>query len=337
MNEKGFSQKVIYNAQALQKQTAPTRAATGNEELNSPYLKNVFKEKYGEAFSKSADVEIEEWIASTTYDLQTNGTNGNRISMNNNDDIQTVWTMSTSIDPAFPDRGTGYAFLDGASGDWETNGGVLEVNTRTGWPNHGITFTGREVIINHTSPGNNLMMLIRENNVFLWTESQVPTNIPQGLLWPRMAISGNTIHLIAVTTPVGNNGSLFEGLDPALLYFRSSDAGDNWDITDHLIMGIDSSQFVRLGADSYAIEARENTVAFAVFNSWADIVMLKSVDNGENWSKSIVNDFPLHKYNIDDGYSLTDIGGVDPDGPGALAGATLTDSMALLVLMVAVI
>ena len=47
-------------------------------------------------------------------------------------------------------------------------------------------------------------------------------------------VDGNTIHMIALTEPAGGTwtGDTVNGLSGALLYYRSQDGGDSWDITD---------------------------------------------------------------------------------------------------------
>src|SRR4030095_4194580 len=53
-------------------------------------------------------------IGSTTYDLQSNGSNCNRI-YNYNDTVGAIWNNSLLYVPTYPDRGTGYGFYDGSA------------------------------------------------------------------------------------------------------------------------------------------------------------------------------------------------------------------------------
>ena len=84
--------------------------------------------------------------------------------------------------------------------------------------------------------------------------------------------------MVALTEPMGTNwsGQLWNGLNGALLYFRSLDGGNYWDIDTMIIPGIDSSEFLGFGGDNYAITAKDETVAIAYFNGWADSFILKS-------------------------------------------------------------
>src|SRR5690606_15432962 len=133
----------------------------------------------------------------------------------------------------------------------------------------------------------------------------VTSNISNGFLWPRAAVggaSGNTIHLIALTEPVANGGTRYEGLDGALLYFRSQDQGATWDIVDSLIPGTgDSSIFNGFRGDGYTIVANGDNVAIVSFNEWGDSWYAKSSDNGDTWSFNTYLDFPIDDYQTDDG------------------------------------
>jgi len=72
-----------------------------------------------------------------------------------------------------------------------------------------------------------------------------------------------------------------------------------------------------VGGEAYQIEASGETVAVAVFESWGDVAIFKSTDNGETWAKTIVHDFPLDKYD-GTGYGPGDIP-VDTLAPDSIA------------------
>ena len=51
------------------------------------------------------------------------------------------------------------------------------------------------------------------------------------MLWPRMVTSGANhmvVHIIAMTPPTANQGVVFNGMDGALLFIRSTDGGTTW-------------------------------------------------------------------------------------------------------------
>jgi hypothetical protein len=258
----------------------------------------------------------EKVIGNTYYDLQSNGTNQNRI-VRFGDKISATWT--TSEEPSHANRGSGYNHFDGS--DW---GGVasmrLEESVRTGWPSLTVGAGEDELIACHGSPAPFLFHTLQKNSGAAdWTEADVPSLSPGGLLWPRTASGdGQTIHGIAITTPVGNGGMMYEGVDGHILYYRSPDNGSTWDKVDVILPGMDSTNYVSNAADSYAIDARGDVVAVAVFGGFSDVVVFKSTDAGETWTEHTVNDFPLEKYAVDQGYTINDIP-MDPNAPDTLA------------------
>ncbi len=240
----------------------------------------------------------EEIIGVTTYDLQTNSSPRRKIFNPGDGTISAVWTYSETYDVSASDRGTGYNYFDGTA--WGAQPTArLESATRTGWSSIVVTGNGEEVVVNHQGTGP-LPLLKRPKGTGAWTEGNVTSNLGVDLIWPRIAVGGsanNTLHVIAVTAPSAFGGPAVQGLDGALVYFRSQDGGNTWDIVDSILPGLDTSNFanavqtVGYNGDEYAIAARGNTVAIVVFDDWNDVVLMKSTDNGDTWTKTIINDF----------------------------------------------
>jgi hypothetical protein len=122
---------------------------------------------------------------------------------------------------------------------------------------------------------------------------------PEGqerLLWTRMVTGGadhNNIYLIALTLPLANYGTLYEGLDGALLYSRSTDGGETWDIHNQILPGMDSSAYSGFYHDGYAFaEPKDNIVAFVVGSFQSDLFLMKSTDYGQTFEKTIIWDNP---------------------------------------------
>ena len=129
------------------------------------------------------------------------------------------------------------------------------------------------------------------------------------MIWNRSAaggLDGNTIHMIAVTASANFGGTPFNGLDGALVYYRSQDGGDTWDITDMQLPGMDTSMYNGMNGDVYAIAAQGETVVVAYFDDWGDSYIVKSTANGDSasWTKTTFLDFPVDKYTMDDGLDL---------------------------------
>lgn len=255
--------------------------------------------------------ETESLIGETIYDLQTNYSTCNRMYNGGDGDLTTVWTMGFDVANGYPDRGTGYSAA--ANGVWgDVPDDRLEEDVRTGWPNYVRTESGSEFIVNHVFTASEYRMhtLRRASQADAWEEGDIPTNVPIGVLWPRaVGGSGETIHAIGIATPTGGlGGEIYQGIDAPILYYRSPDGGATWDVQDFIIPGLDSTHVKDLSfADSYAIDARGDVVTVAVFHQWNDVMVFKSLDNGDTWTRWRIFDFPIDRYQIDDGYTVDDI------------------------------
>jgi len=145
------------------------------------------------------------------------------------------------------------------------------------------------------------------------------------LIWNRSAVggaNGESIHMIGVVASSAFGGTLFNGLDGALVYYRSLDGGATWDIKDMQLPSLDSSYFNSFGGDNYAIKTKGETVCVAFFGGWDDTFIIKSTNNGDTWARTTILDFPVDKYSADDGIDLDNDGVMDTlfstDGCGAL-------------------
>ena len=115
----------------------------------------------------------------------------NRVSQDAEGNIMAVWTMGFDASSGYPDRGTGYNYRDVNSGEWNDEPtDRLEANVRTGWPNHVVTDSGTEFIVSHVFAEEEyrLHTLRKEAGATDWTESNIPSNTPVGVLWPRAAV-----------------------------------------------------------------------------------------------------------------------------------------------------
>jgi hypothetical protein len=244
-------------------------------------------------------------IGYTQYDLQSNAAIDDRMA-GGADAVSAAWTMSLELTP-FEDRGTGYNFHDGNV--WGEIAYERIESTRMGWPSIVHTASGREVVLAHAGIDTPLHMAWRDAGSGAWSEASIESDLEVGKLWPRMAAGGedgNSLHAICVSTPVANGGAALNGQDGALLYYRSLDGGDTWDIKDLVFAELDSSSFFAFSGDTYAIHSRGNTVAFASFNDFADSFVMISQDNGDTWEKQLLVDFPVDLYEVDMG--LPEIG-----------------------------
>ena len=265
------------------------------------------------AISNAKSVNLNETvIGNTTYDLQTNAAIQDRIIMHNDGSISAAWTMSQQYNTTFADRGSGYNFYSYSNGAWDANPTMRLESSRCGWPSMIVTGNGKEAVITHNTDNSYVGITHRASiGSGAWTEniisSQDSTGMFRDMIWNRSAVGGlnnETIHMIAVTASSNFNGPLFNGLDGALVYYRSQDEGVTWDRMDVQLPSLDTSNFIGMSGDVYAIDARGETVVIAYFDDWGDSFILKSDDNGDNWTRTTFLDVPVQKYAMDDGFDL---------------------------------
>ena len=93
----------------------------------------------------------------------------------------------------------------------------------------------------------------------------------------RTAANTYAHRTFAVTASSAFQGAPFNGLDGALVYYRSQDEGVTWDKMDVQLPSLDTSNFIGMSGDVYAIDARGETVVIAYFDDWGDSFILKSI------------------------------------------------------------
>ena len=251
-------------------------------------------------------------IGTSTYDLQSNACVQNRILHHDDGTISAGWTMSTEYNTTFPDRGTGYNFFDGTT--WSAQPTIRLEASRGGWPSILKMGSGKEASITHNTDNSYVNMTHRATpGSGTWTEQNISSQDSNGvyrdMIWNRSAVGGlnnETVHMIAVTASSAFAGAPFNGLDGALVYYRSQDEGVTWDRKDIQLPGMDTSMFTGMSGDVYAITAQGETVVVAYFDDWGDSFIVKSIDNGDTWTKTTFLDFPVDKYTADDGFDLDD-------------------------------
>lgn len=244
----------------------------------------------------------EQVIGYTTYDNQSNNSVQQRIYVDNTEMGHAAWTMSFQSS-AWTDRGTGYN--SGAGYIWSEIPYDRQEDVRTGWPGLMQTGDGGEAFICHTGTGNVSFAKRSTIGTGSWTLTTLPSDLGMDILWPRAVADGNTIHVIGLSYPTTGGGSLLNGVDGNIVYFRSSDNGATWGIQDHVFDLIDASEFADLESDSYAIDAKNGKVSIAIFSEDHDSVLLSSDDGGDNWAMTIFMDFPIPGYIGD---HVTDVG-----------------------------
>ncbi len=238
-------------------------------------------------------------IGITVYDLQTNGSMQNRIFVYDDGTIGGVWTMGF-LDYLFPDRGTGYNYYNGV--DWLSAPTQRIENHRTGWPSYYPWGDNGEIIVSHNYSDTlkGLCISTRTNKgAGNWEEHLL--NGPEEtnyILWSKMVTSGehnSIIDILALTY------YYYLGQSRALLYYRSSDGGETWEIKDCLFPELDASHYSSIMPDQYAwAQSMGDTLAFVVGAKTIDLALMKSTDGGDSWQKTVVweHPYPFFDYNV---------------------------------------
>lgn len=228
-----------------------------------------------------------EEVGTTVYDLQTNQTVDNRIYLYPDNTVGVTYTFGNQP-PSYPDRGTGYQYFDGTQ--WLSPFPSARVeDVKTGWPSYSHLGTGGEVFVSHIF-GTGLVMCKRPvKGAGSWTQANIPQ--PPGLspYWPRICVNGNSIHILAASNVA------YQGQTNPFVYYRSLDGGDTWDIMGTMFPQLSpaSGYTWGFGADVYDwAEPQGNNLAFLVGSKVTDLVLMKSSDNGDTWTKTTIFQHP---------------------------------------------
>lgn len=249
-------------------------------------------------------------IIVTKYDMQSNASNQNRLYYYGDGTIGATTQFSHTDN--FGDRGTGYNYFDGTQ--WGTPPTARVETTKSGWPSYAPFGANGEIFVSHHMTAG-LIVSTRENKgTGAWTQTILPG--PAGatdISWPRVVTNGpdhNTIHILCATYVT------YQGMENCLLYYRSQDGGQTWDISAHVFPEISSLDYLSVPADDYVwAEPKGDTLCFMVGDSWMDLFIMKSTDNGDNWTKTTVWPCPYNKW---DGGDTTGTFWC-PDGASAIA------------------
>jgi len=239
----------------------------------------------------------------TLYDLQTNYSNYCRVYLYPDGTIGATATWSNQ-GGSMVDRGTGYNYFDGTN--WGPQPTQRVETIRTGFPCYQPFGPTGELIIAHEAVGPLVMNTRTIKGTGAWTQTVMPA-LPSGvsgMLWPRIVTNGTNhtnIHIIALTEPTANGGTVYKGMDGALLYCNSPDGGNTW---SNWIQpaGLDSTNYRGFVGDTYSFaEPNGNTLAFTIGDGFYDQVLMKSTDNGTTWTRTVI------------WHCLYDMGGTSPD------------------------
>lgn len=247
----------------------------------------------------SAADAIETDIGTTMYDLQSNSCSPyGRLYVYPDGTRGGIWAMGKAP-TAYSDRGTGYNYFNGSA--WGVDPPNRIETVRTGWPSYAPCGSNGEIVIAHQGGTQPLIISKRTTKgTGAWVQTYL--NAPSGatgLLWPRMITSGtnnNTVHVIALTAPTANGGTVYQGLDGALIYCRSVDGGQTFGAWS-ILPGLTSVQYLKFDGDTYNwLIPHGDKIGFVISDSDKDLILMKSLDNGSSWQKVVVWQHPYPFY-----------------------------------------
>lgn len=255
--------------------------------------------------SKKATINASE-IGTTFYDLQTNSAIPRRVKLYSGGKVSVVWTFSNEVAAGYPDRGTAYNHFNGTQ--WLGQNLKRPETDRSGWPNivsvnnNGVE---REMIVSHYAPSSSVtasggLFVMQNEGIGSYNFFSKIIRKPGGPLWPRMAASGDYVHMIAnyTTTQGLNDDTVYRnGVRRPTVYFRYRVSDSTFTTFDKALPGYDSSRYGVGNSDAYSMDARDNHVAIVIGGTTADVALWKSDDYGATWTKTIVDTFAPAPFN----------------------------------------
>lgn len=240
---------------------------------------------------KSENMVEENEIGNTWYDIQTNKSMQKRIYLHNDGTMGAVWTRGPEGNPGGADRGTGYNYFDGDEwGPFPTE--AIESGAQAGWPSYTTFGESGEAYTCHDYWLGTILGTRVERGTGDW--NLVIQAGPTGAVdisFPRVTTTGpdrNIIHILS-TTWVPYNGQ-----EAALLYARTADAGATWEVENQTFLELGPDYTLDMGADTYDwAEPKDGLLVFLVGDSWMDMVIMKSDDDGDTWEKSVIWECPF--------------------------------------------
>ncbi len=272
------------------------------QEQHIPTPVNEFKQM-ANPYVKAGINELEEvQIGNTRYDNQSNASIPNKLYLYPDGTIAATWTrgMLDGGWPGFADRGAGYNYFDGSSWNEWPQERIEDVKTHR--PTYAPLGENGELVVSHVSFEGLYLSKRTEKGTGEWEYESFPG--PSGnsyILWNRTVTSGadhNRIHILAPTFPTSHGGSMYAGMDGALLYSLSTDGGNSWLIENTILPEMTSNEYYGFTDDNYAFaEPKGDVIAFTVGDTWYDLFLMKSTDGGETFDKTVIWEHPYPLYN----------------------------------------
>jgi len=245
-------------------------------------------------------------IGTTFYDVQSNRSMQERIYLHDDGTIGAVWTRGPEGNPSGPDRGTGYNYFDGnAWGPDPTS--AIDPGEQAGWPSYATFGENGEAYTCHDYYDGTILGTRDERGTGEWNlVLQMGPSGAEDISFPRITTSGpdrNIIHVLSTTWVA------FNGQTNALLYARTSDAGETWEVENQLFDNLGPDYYTEIGGDVYDwADPKGDLLAFLVGEWFLDLTLMKSYDGGDSWSETKIWEcpYPLYSAGVTDTFYCPD-------------------------------
>lgn len=283
-----------------------------DREMPSPVVQSTYSQSKvkHQQFGKTAGGTVNMKIGSTMFVNQTGNAVYRRVNAYADGKVTATWTTSSDNGTnGFLSRGSGYNAYNGTTWSNTPSSSPRIETFRTGFPCMVTTPANKEVVISHRIDTSGLSqgLAVSTNTgigVGTWSTTTVlqPAPQTQSMLWPRAAVSGDYMIVIANYQDSTANQPIKvvkNGVESPLVYSRYQFSTDTWVDEDMTFPNYDYDLFVEGNPDIYSIDANGNNVAVVAGYYFTNLVLFKSTDNGATWTTKIIDSFPVSHYRYD--------------------------------------
>jgi hypothetical protein len=294
-----FAQQRVAKNDIRSAQAKAEKVSVGNEKINP--ATNFAPQTAKSVVVNRYDDVLDGETMMTMYDLQSNHFCSNRMYAMENGSAAIVATFSHEPNQSASDRGTGYNFYNGETGEWLDMPEERVESMRTGWPTIAPYGDRGEILISH-APMRCWTREVAGEGEWVY-RGELPIS-PEGFpyaddaSWPRVATSGDNHNIIHVIGDIQHSGT--DATEHYQVYLRSEDA-ENWTITYSPLEQVGFESTGGFSAEDYAIAANGHNVAILYTGSMTNSVwMFKSTDDGLTWNARRVWEDPYEGISLED-------------------------------------
>ncbi|MFT5725177.1 MAG: hypothetical protein ACI9JN_002300 [Bacteroidia bacterium] len=235
-------------------------------------------------------------VGNTYYDLQSNASVGRRAMLHPDGTISVAWTFSGTSSTTWPDRGAVVNYYNGTA--WGGTPTTRVEGLRTGWPSIGMLADGSMYVVSHDPAAGGLIVTRnsgKDKTDWVSDASKVVEHAGGDVIWNRTANLGDKMFTLVNFYTANSDDIVIEGITNPTMFAQSDDAGKTWTPLA-LLPGYDSTRTILGTGDTYAIDARDSTVAIVIGGAYRDVTMFKSTDSGTTWKTTIIDSFAFPRF-----------------------------------------